>query len=92
MKILRKGFKSLSIKKRIELLRSFTDRENNYTDITCILDGTESTTNHVYDKVSDWLDANCSNGYHSRWTSHGNNIMTDAELYIGECLVKGLLV
>lgn len=79
-------------KARIEILSSFTDKENNYEDLTSILDGTEGTTNLVYNKVCDWLDANCSNGYHSRWTGHGCNIMTDTESYIDECLEKGLLI
>lgn len=31
--------------------------------------------------VIDWLDENCSNGYTSRWTNFGNNLMIDANRF-----------
>lgn len=34
--------------------------------------------------VTNWLDENCSNGYTSRWTNFGNNIMRDADDFAQE--------
>lgn len=31
--------------------------------------------------VTNWLDENCSNGYTSRWTNFGTNLMIDADRF-----------
>lgn len=57
--------------------------DNSYTSISDILPK-DVRPEDVEPIVTNWLDENCSNGYTSRWTNFGNNIMRDADDFAQE--------
>jgi hypothetical protein len=57
--------------------------DNSYTSISDILPK-DVRPEDVELIVTNWLDENCSNGYTSRWTNFGNNIMRDADDFAQE--------
>ena len=63
---------------RKQILLSAMERKNDgLIGLSDILSGDEYPDMIVV-KVEKYLDANCSNGHFSRWTSFGNSIYDDA--------------